>query len=52
MGLGVRHNILLYYLLIMFIQALRALSRFTPIRKAFSLGLMDLIRLLISLELI
>ena len=39
---------LLYYLLIMFAQALKAPGRSTPIREIFSLGLRDLIRLLIS----
>ena len=38
----------LYHLLITFAQALRAPSRSTPIREVFSLGLRDLIRLLIS----
>ena len=47
----VRRSILLYCLLITFTQALRASSRSTPIREAFSLGLKDLIRLLISIEL-
>jgi len=47
---GVRHSILLYYLLIMFTQALRAPSRSIPIREVFSLGLRDLIRLLTSIE--
>ena len=51
MGFGVRRSILLYRLLIMFTQALRAPSRSTPIREVFSLGLRDLIRLLISAEL-
>ena len=32
-------------------QALRAFSRFIPIREVFSLGLKDLIKLLISMEL-
>jgi hypothetical protein len=41
---------LLYCLLITFTQALRALSRSTPIREVFSLGLRDLIRLLTSTE--
>jgi len=44
------YSILLYHLLITFTQALRAPSRSTPIREAFSLGLRDLIRLLISTE--
>jgi hypothetical protein len=42
---------LLYRLLITFTQASRALSRSTPIREVFSLGLRDLIRLLTSAEL-
>jgi len=50
-GFGVRRSILLYRLLITFTQALRAPSRSTPIREVFSLGLRDLIRLLISAEL-
>jgi len=50
-GLGVRRSILLYYLLITFAQALRASSRSIPIREVFSLGLKNLIRLLISAEL-
>ena len=41
---------LLYHLLITFAQALRAPSRSTPIKEAFSLGLKDLIRLLINIE--
>jgi len=48
---GVRHSILLYCLLIIFTQALRAPSRSIPIREVFSLGLRDLIRLLTSAEL-
>jgi len=48
---SIRRSILLYYLLIMFAQVLRAPSRSTPIREVFSLGLRDLIRLLISMEL-
>jgi len=47
---SVRRSILLYYLLITFAQALRAPSRSIPIREVFSLGLRDLIRLLISTE--
>ena len=50
MGLGIRRSILLYRLLIMFVQALRAPGRSIPIRKVFSLGLRDLIRLLTSVE--
>ena len=34
-----------------FIQALRAFSRSIPIREVFSLGLRDLIKLLINIEL-
>jgi len=48
---GIRRSILLYRLLITFAQALRAPSRSIPIREVFSLGLRDLIRLLISVEL-
>ena len=48
---GVRRSISLYHLLIMFTQVLRAPSRSTPIRKVFSSGLRDSIRLLISAEL-
>jgi len=48
---SVRRSILLYHLLITFAQALRAPSRSTLIREVFSLGLRDLIRLLISAEL-
>ena len=51
MDFGVRCNILLYRLLITFVQALRALNRSIPIREAFSLGLRDLIRLLINTKL-
>jgi len=47
---GIRHSISLYRLLITFTQALRAPSRSIPIREVFSLGLRDLIRLLISIE--
>jgi len=47
-GFSVRRSISLYCLLITFTQALRAPSRFTPIREVFSLELKDLIRLLIS----
>ena len=50
MGLGVRRSILLYRLLMTFIQALRALGRSIPIREVFSSGLRDLIRLLTSTE--
>ena len=50
MGRGVRYSISLYCLLIIFIQALRAFSKSIPIREVFSLGLRDLIRLLISTE--
>jgi len=49
-GLGVRHSILLYHLLITFTQALRAPSRSIPISEVFSSGLRDLIRLLTSAE--
>jgi len=48
---GIRHSISLYCLLITFAQALRAPSRSILIREVFSLGLRDLIRLLISAEL-
>ena len=51
MDFGVRYSILLYYLLITFVQALRALSRSIPIKEVFSLGLRDLIRLLTSIKL-
>ena len=51
MDFGVRHSISLYYLLMTFIQALRAFNKFIPIREVFSLGLKDLIRLLISTKL-
>ena len=50
-GFNVRRSILLYHLLMIFIQASRAPSRSIPIREVFSLGLRDLIRLLISIEL-
>ena len=50
-GLSVSYSILLYRLLITFVQALRALSRSIPIKEVFSLGLRDLITLLISTEL-
>jgi hypothetical protein len=49
-GFGIRRSILLYRLLIIFSQALRASSRPTPIREVFSLGLKDLIRSLIIIE--
>ena len=51
MDFGIKYNILLYYLLIIFVQALRAFSRSILIREAFNLGLRDLIRLLTSIEL-
>ena len=51
MGFGIRRSILLYRLLITFTEALRASGKSTPIREVFSLGLKDLIRLLISTEL-
>ena len=51
MCFGIRRSILLYRLLITFAQVLRAPSRSTAIREVFSLGLKDLIRLLISTEL-
>jgi len=47
---SVRRSILLYHLLIIFTQALRASGRSIPIREAFNLGLRDLIRLLTSVE--
>ena len=50
MDFGVRCNISLYCLLIIFTQALRAPSRSIPIREVFSLGLRDLIRLLTSVK--
>ena len=50
MDFGIRRSILLYYLLITFMKALRASSRSIPIREVFSLGLRDLIRLLTSAE--
>ena len=50
MCFGIRRSISLYRLLIIFTQVLRAPSRSTPIREVFSLGLKDLIRLLISTE--
>ena len=43
--LSIKYNILLYYLLIIFTQVLKAPSRSIPIREVFSLGLKDLIRL-------
>ena len=43
MDFGVKYSISLYYLLMIFMQALRALSRSIPIREVFSLGLRDLI---------
>jgi len=49
-GFNIKRSILLYRLLITFAQALRALSRSIPIREVFSLGLRDLIKLLISAE--
>ena len=51
MDFGIRRSILLYHLLIIFMQALRAFNRSIPIREVFSLGLKDLIRLLTSIEL-
>ncbi len=50
MGFNIRYSIL-YYLLIMFVQVLRAPSRSIPIREVFSSGLRDLIKLLINIEL-
>ena len=50
MDFGIRYSILLYYLLITSIQVLRAFSKSIPIREVFSLGLRDLIRLLINTE--
>jgi len=50
-GFSIRRSILLYRLLIIFTQALRASGRSIPIREVFSLGLKDLIRLLTSAEL-
>ena len=50
MGFNVRYSILLYCLLITFIQALRAPGRSILIREVFSLGLRDLIRLLTNTE--
>ena len=49
-GFGVRRSISLYRLLMTFAQALRAPSRSIFIKKVFSSGLRDLIRLLISIE--
>ena len=51
MDFSIRRSISLYYLLITFAQALKALSRSIPIREVFSSGLKDLIRLLISTKL-
>ena len=50
-GFGVRYSILLYCLLIIFTQALKASSKSIFIKEVFSSGLRDLIRLLISMEL-
>ena len=50
-GFSVRYSILLYRLLIIFVQALKAFSRSIFIKEVFSSGLKDLIRLLISTEL-
>ena len=50
MDFGVRRSILLYHLLMTFMQVLRAFGRSMLIREVFSLGLKDLIRLLISVE--
>jgi len=50
-GFNIRCSILLYHLLIIFAQALRAFNRSIPIKEVFSLGLKDLIRLLTSTEL-
>jgi len=49
-GFGVRRNISLYHLLIMFVQALRVSGRSMPIREVFNLGFRDLIRLLINIK--
>ena len=49
-GFGIRYSILLYYLLIIFMQALKAPSRSIFIREVFSSGLRDLIRLLTNTE--
>ena len=51
MGFGVRYSILLYCLLMTFIQILKALSKPIFIREVFSLWLRDLIKLLTSIEL-
>ena len=51
MDFGVRRSILLYHLLMTFIQALKALNKSIFIKEVFSSGLKDLIRLLISVEL-
>ena len=51
MGFSVKYSILLYCLLITFMQALRAPSRSIPIKEVFSSGLKDLIRLLINVKL-
>ena len=49
MDFGVRCSILLYCLLMTFVQVLRAPSRSILIREVFSLGFKDLIRLLINI---
>ena len=41
MGFSVKYNILLYCLLIIFMQALRAPSKSIPIKEVFSSGLRD-----------
>ena len=50
MDSGVRRNISLYYLLMTFIQALRAPGRSILVREVFSLGLKNLIKLLTNIE--
>ena len=51
MDFGIRRSILLHCLLMIFVQALRALNRSIPIREVFSSGLKDLVRLLTNIEL-
>src|SRR6266702_7824337 len=49
-GFSAKHNILLYYLLIMFVQALNFFNKFMPIKEVFSLRFKILIKLLFNVE--
>ena len=49
--MGIYRAVILYYLLIIFIQLLKASNKSIFIKKIFSSRLRDLIRLLINIEL-